>query len=231
MSSDKQNINLTLDNFKYKNNNYDNNTLNYYYNLRKNKKDPLFNEIIPKHLRFKFYYEWDPFTGIRLNKDKNGPLYFNALTLYEFYFINRYRGLWIDNDIISDVNNYYGEMIGHGKNINNLKDRHKYLFRIPIMDCYIPAVNNDNFNIKTTLSLVTFGPILTDSEIAQIDEIVLESDNTKTPLSVLKKLYDGALDDLPDISKYVKIHPNLKYEEYVYMYNIQCVNNLVSLKK
>ena len=210
---------------------YDNETLITYYHRRKNKLNAFSGERIPKKIKFKFYHMWNPFTGERLDIDKNGPLLFNALEYYDFIFANRYRCLWINNNTIDEeANNYYGEILGTGKDMTiNTKYRHKYLYNLQIDDCYLPKNNDVNFR-----SLITFGPILNDDEIAKIDNIVKKNYKDRTPMSELKKLYDGALDNSPSIdiiNKYKRIFPNYTYEQLVNTYNTECVNKLVSLRK
>ncbi len=211
-------------------NDYDDNTTNLYYNRRIKKLNTLSGDKIKKKYIFKFYYKWDPFNGIRLDKDEIGPLYFDALELYEFYFVNRFRELWI-KESIDNIPPYYGEIVGSGISMKKKGNKtHKYLYRLPIIDCYLPNIKNNNISTKM-YSYITFGPLLTKKEIEHIDKIVLLEKSDRTPLSRLKELYDGALDKNPDISKYKEIHSSLNNEELIYLYNTQCVNKLVGLKK
>lgn len=166
------------------NNNYDLTTTETYRIKRLFKLDPFTDEEIPENLMFKFYHKWDPYTGERSTIDEVGPLCFNALTLYEYYFKNRLNGLW--NPPTGVFEGYYGDLVGCGENIEIVSrglNPQKYLFRLPIIDCYLKQDHN--------LSVVAMGPLLTNEEINTIDKLI--NGKKKSPLSLIKKYYDSAI--------------------------------------
>jgi len=213
--------------------NYDNTTIETYRIKRIFKIDPITDIEVPDNLAFKFSYMWDPYTGIRGSIDIIGPLYFNAINLYDYYFANRCNGLW--NPPTNEYQGFYGDLIGTGRNIkinSRGSNPEKYLFRIPIIDCYLSP--NHNF------SFVTMGSELIDTEIGQIDELVLKfhpkkSYNNFTPLTQLKYYYDRALDSYPDqdsdeIKELKSKYPNLTQREINEKYNRYWVDKLVKIR-
>lgn len=210
---------------------YDNTTNETYRIKRLYKLDPLTDESIPGNLLFEFKYKWDPITGERIGIDENGPLCFNAINLYNYYYANRYKGLW--NPAIDNFEGFYGDLLGSGKTIN-INSRgpnpEKYLFRLPIIDCYLIKGHN--------LSIITMGPILDDSEIEFIDNIVYKYNKNRykiyTSLKTLKIYYDNALNDKPnmkchEIKELKKNYPDISKNEILYRYNKIWVDKLVSL--
>lgn len=176
---------------------YDKTTRENYRIRRIYKIDPLIDKEIPNELIFEFEKEWNPYTGIRSRTDIIGPLCFNAINLYDYFYLNRYKGLWTPPQ--DGYQGMYGDMLGSGKRVN-IKSRgcypEKYLYRLPIIDCYLPPTHN--------LSVVTMGPELTEDEISKIDSIVNKfhpKRNHKkfSSLTMLKYYYDRALDIYPDI--------------------------------
>ena len=212
---------------------YDNTTNETYRIKRLFKIDPILDNEVPENLAFKFIFSWDPYTGIRNGIDVIGPLYFNAITLYDYYFSNRFIGLWIPPS--DQFQGYYGDLIGTSKNIE-IKSRgsypEKYLYRLPIIDCYLPTTHN--------LSIVTIGPELNDNEIKMIDDIIFKYHPKKnlnkfTALSELKKFYDKALEKSPDpncieIIELKKKFLGLSNNEINEKYNRFWVDKLVNLK-
>lgn len=228
--------NNKLDNKELEKNNsikFDKTTTEIYRMKRLFKIDPITDIKVSEEFAFKFYNSWNPYTGIRNNNDEIGPLYFNAITLYDFYFINRYKGLW--NPPSEQYQGYYGELLGTGKNIK-IKSRgynpEKYLYRLPIIDCYLPK--NHNF------SIITIGPELNNNEIEQIDNIILKLHpkktlNNFTTLSQLKFYYDKALDPSPDQNcSEIKIlkekYKDLSCIEINDKYNRYWVDKLINIK-
>jgi len=214
--------------------NYDVTTNETYRIKRLFSIDPITDQEVPNNLAFKFIFAWNPYTGNRCEQDIIGPLYFNAIDLYNYYFINRYNGLW--HPPIEQYQGYYGDLIGTSKNIE-IKSRgfnpEKYLYRLPIIDCYLP--NNHN------LSVITMGPELTDNEISEIDFIVMQFHPKKslsnfTSLTSLKYYYDRSLDSSPDpnsdeIIELKKKYGNLLSEKEINdKYNRYWVDKLVRLK-
>ncbi|AYV80026.1 MAG: hypothetical protein Gaeavirus6_1, partial [Gaeavirus sp.] len=180
---------------------YDKTTTEYYGLMRKNKIDPIMHDEIPEDLIFEFKDKWNPLTGQRESTDASGPLCFNALNLYEYYFINRLNGLWTSST--SEYEGFYGDSIGRGQDIKInavVSCPERYLYRLPIIDCYLKKNHNH--------SIITMGPKLLDDEIALIDELVSNHVGSDRPtLKVLKELYDSALDSEPDLSKLISENP------------------------
>ncbi len=235
---------IKKDNNHNKNNNKDKNvdiaevtydkTTNETYRIKRLFKiDPITDQEIPTNLLFEFEYSWNPYSGIRDKIDIIGPLCFNAINLYDHYFLNRYKGLWNPPD--NQFQGYYGDLLGTGKGIQ-IKSRglspEKYLYRLPIIDCYLPHDHN--------FSVVTFGPELNDNEITQIDKIVLQfhpkkSHSNFTPLSTLKYYYDNAISSSPDpnsteIKELKNKYPSLSDKEINDKYNRFWVDKLVKIK-
>lgn len=212
---------------------YDKTTCETYRIKRLYKIDPIYDVEIPKDFIFEFKNKWNPYNGLRGDIDIVGPLCFNAINLYDYYYINRYKGLWIPPQ--DGFQGIYGDMVGSGK-IVSIKSRgkypEKYLFRLPIIDCYLPPIHN--------LSVVTMGPELTEQEITQIDYIVTKLHPKKSnykfaSLTMLKYYYDRALDmsldpELDDIKELKSKYPNMSQNEINQKYNRHYVDKLVNLK-
>lgn len=214
-------------------NEYDKTTMETYRVRRLFKIDPLTDQEVQENMAFKFEYNWDPYSGLRNTTDPVGPLYFNAITLYNHYFLNRYKGLW--NPPQDQYQGYYGDLIGTGKKIkitSRGNNPERYLYRLPIIDCYLPPTHKN--------SVITMGPELTEDEVLQIDVIVSQhhpsrSHSNFVSLSTLKYYYDNALEISPDpecteIKNLVKKFPNLTTREINEKYNRMWVDKLVKLK-
>lgn len=211
--------------------NFDKTTTETYRIKRIFKIDPLTDLEVSEKLAFKFMHEWDPYTGIRGSNDIIGPLYFNAINLYDYFFSNRYKGLW--NPPVDEYQGYYGDLLGTGKNIE-IKSRgsnpEKYLYRIPIIDCYLPQTHN--------YSHITMGPELTDKEISEIDKIICKYHTKKlninfVSLKFLKYCYDMALETSPnhDSAEIIVLkikYPNLNDKEINEKFNRYWVDKLVN---
>lgn len=220
------NFNVSLTDFKQKeellyDKNYEDRTTEYYKTLRLRKMDPIINIDLDDNNSFKFKYMWDPYTGERKEPDPFGPLYFDADSLIHYYYINRLKNLW--NEPVDDTNGYYegyyDMSVGSGDNINIIgrgECPEKYLFRIPIIDCYLEKDYNKSF--------ITMGPRLTDDEVKEIDRIAQKNPSNyrqmfrknRPSLYEMKKLYDEAINlnphiDLNGIYSEDKIK-NLKYK-------------------
>ena len=192
----------------YKTNNnkpiiYDKLTMKTYVAIRKTKVDPITLNKTPTENIFQFHFQWDPYTGQRLDKDPYGPLCFNVVILAHYFYINRLNHLWINPS--DERNGYfqgiYGEAVGIGKNFS-IKGRGNfpewYLFRIPIPNCYL----TDDHNIQ----IPTFGPELTNKEILEINSKLHSNNryqkmfyNNPPDLVQMKKLYDKAISQTPRI--------------------------------
>ncbi len=197
ISNESKDINTNTNNNENNENNVNNNTIRQYdktttetYRIKRLYKiDPLTDQEIPNHLAIEFKYVWNPYTGNLLEEDITGPLCFNALALYDYYFSNRYKGIW--NPPQNQFQGYYGEHLGTGSNLE-IKSRgtnpEKYLYRLPIIDCYLPPEHN--------FSTITMGPKLTNEQIELIDGIVSKyhkNKNNFTSLKTLKEYYDNAI--------------------------------------
>jgi hypothetical protein len=203
-------------------NDYDETTTEQYRTLRLYKFDPIMNEPIPRDLMFEFKYKWDPFTGQRKAIDKMGSLYFNAWNLYQYYYSNRSNGLWCPP--VQQFQGYYGDLLGCGKDmmINARPCPEKYLYKLPIIDCYLKKSHNH--------SIITMGPTLTNEEIDILDVLTCTHRKNKPSLKILKEYYDQALNDLPDISPLKKINPELSDKELIEKYNRSFVDKLVNAR-
>lgn len=212
---------------------YDNTTNESYRIKRLFKIDPFTDKKISSNLIFEFINIWNPYTGLREGLDPIGPLCFDAINLYDYYYTNRYKGLWYPP--VDQFQGYYGNLLGAGKSVK-IKSRgtnpEKYLFRLPIIDCYLKP--NHNY------SVITMGPELTDQEISQIDMIVLKYHPKKSIenfacLTQIKYYYDNALNSSPDsnsdeIIEMKKKYPTLNDAEINEKYNKYWVDKLVKLK-
>lgn len=185
--SESTNMNISIDK---KNNIYDKfnkTTTEYYKIMRELHLDPITCEKVPDNLAFKFEYMWDPITGERIEKDPNGPLYFNVKNIIKNFYYNRLRMLWTDGE---EYQGYYGDGVGAGEDLINGRgnNTHLHLFRLPIIDCYLTK----DFN----LSIITMGPKLTDEEIDSIQKIYNKAcDKNKkiNLLTTIKSLYEQAI--------------------------------------
>jgi len=179
-------------------NKYDKSTRETYRTMRELKLDPITHEKVPEDLQFKFEYMWDPITGERLGKDKYGPLYFNVINLSKNFYYNRLRLLWTEGEIENGIRyeGYYGDGVEAGQDlfINGRGDhKHMHLFRLPIIDCYLPE--------KFSMSIITMGPLLNNNEIKEIqDKIDSYYNKQKKPIKKIrfnlchmKECYDFAI--------------------------------------
>lgn len=202
---------------------YDETTTEKYRIMRLLKIDPIMNDEIPKNLIFEFKYKWNPISGLRTDIDDYGALCFNALNLYEYYYKNRFIGLW--NPPADQYQGYYGDMVGCGENIiiNGKHCPEKYLYRLPIIDCYLKKSHN--------YSIITMGPIITNNEIDVIDSLIKNYIKHRPTLKFLKENYDRAINNSPDITKLKKTYPTLSENELKEKYNRMHVDTLVNLSK
>jgi hypothetical protein len=201
---------------------YEDRTSKYYTTLRIRKMDPFIN-IELEDVFFKFDHMWDPYTGERTMIDPFGPLCFDPDTLIHYFHINRLKNLWVPSS--RDINNnyyeaYYDMLVGSNMNIIGRGEcPEKYLFRLPIIDCYLEKDYNK--------SVITMGPILTNNEIKQIDILAnMNPDNyintfgyNRPSLYEMKTLYDKAV--YSDI--YIKNKENYTKNELKSLkYKINC---------
>lgn len=175
---------------------YDKTTTEHYRTRRLYRVDPLTDNPVPEHLAFEYGHKWNPVTGERTEIDEIGPLVFDAVNLYNYYYVNRYKGLWYPAE--GGFQGRYGDCLGKTNQIIDKGIIHpeRYLFRLPIIDCYLSPSSN-------SFSLITMGPELTDDEIDMIDKIVcahhpMRKTNGFIPLKEIKRYYDLALENRPD---------------------------------
>jgi len=177
-----------------------------YSNFRNKNLDPILLEELPiegyqdKKI-FKFKYKWNPYTGDRKEKDPNGYLAFDPDTLIQHFYSNRLNYLW-ESSSDNTYTGYYGDALGNGPNFEIVgRGKHPdwYLFRLPIIDCYLIK---DHCNQS-----VTMGPILEVKEIKEIDRLAKKYGNNyknkfnkKRPsLFKLYKLYQNAINSNPNV--------------------------------
>ena len=68
---------------------YDKTTNETYRIRRLFKVDPFTDQEIPTNLIFEFVNIWNPYTGLREKNDPIGPLCFNAINLYDYYYAKK----------------------------------------------------------------------------------------------------------------------------------------------
>ena len=179
---------------------FDNRTMGFYKSARMCHIDPILNVEVDENIAFKFTDQWDPYTGERLGVDPFGPLYFNPISLTYHYYLHRLDGLWKNAVDTPDgyFEGYYDMFVGTGSELEVVgRDKYVelYLFRLPILDCYLTPDHNKSF--------ITVGPKLTDQEILQLDKLcensVVQEEYHKTfcskcpSLAKIKSLYDSAI--------------------------------------
>ena len=149
---------------------------------------------------FKFYHQWDPYNGTRTTIDPMGPLLFDANALIHYWYVNRLNHLW--HNAVDEAgglyHGYYGDGVGNGPLFNITgRGNHMdwYLFRLPIMDCYLPDDHNEQF--------VTMGPILTNDEISMVYKLAKKSPYEFGPnrpnVVMMKAKYEQAITMKPTI--------------------------------
>lgn len=206
---------------------YDKTTTEIYRIKRQFKIDPLTDQEIPSNLLFEYNYRWDPYTGMIIDEDPIGPLCFNALNLYNYYYLNRFKGLW--NAPEGQFEGYYGDLVGAGPDLE-IKSRgsnpEKYLFRLPIIDCYLPPEHN--------FSIITMGPKLSNEDIEKIDKILITRGKNFIKLKNIKENYDCAIINNKKDSRFIKyknkLSLDLTEEEKLENFNRFNVDKLVRMK-
>lgn len=213
---------------------YDNYTREKYRVMRKRNMDPITYEELDGNLSFKFKYRWDPYTGERSEEDQDGPLHFDPDILIKYFHTKRLEKLWVKP---SDEQNgffsgYYDDGVGAGNDFYlEARGYHPewYLFRLPILDCYLTKDHNKQF--------ITLGPILTDSEIREIDRLAnmnpnnyINSYQTKRPsLIEIKRLYDIAISKKHDIQNKNNFSNDMLIDAYSKI-SRQAVDELIKIK-
>jgi hypothetical protein len=218
-------------------NQYDDKTTNYYSKLREMKMDPILQESVEDNISFKYYNKWNAYSGEKLNeKDPYGPLCFHPDILIKYYYTNRLNELWIDelDDGINIYEGHYGDAIGAGENIfiqSRGNNPDKYLFRLPITDCYW-LKNFSNYMV------ITMGPKLTDNEVKLIDELAVKcGDNyyekfgeERPSLFKIKQLYDQAISNKPKTDDDISHLSTKEKEDYYFKLNIDAIDKLKKLR-
>lgn len=171
-----------------------NETMEYYKACRIRHMDPIIQKDIDSTQSYKYYYEWDPYNGQICGIDSDGPLAFHPDTLIKYFYTNRLNDLWVPPS--HEYEGYYDMAVGSGSDIcvNGICPE-KYLFRLPIHDCYLRQDHN--------FSLVTMGPRLSDNDIREIVKMTeYDSDyyfnnygSSRPDLCLMKKLYDEAINN------------------------------------
>lgn len=184
---------------------FDEKTMLYYKTMRFRKMDPIILADVDDDKCFKFYHQWNPYTGERLGIDPYGPLCFHPDSLVKYFYENRLNNLWVNefNQNGIQYEGYYEDAVGAGFDIY-IQSRgfnpEKYLFRLPIIDCYwIPGMENE--------AVITMGPVLTDDEIKEIDKLAKKHGSyyltqyraPRPSLFAIKQLYDTAVSKKPPI--------------------------------
>lgn len=179
---------------------YNDTTTVYYKSHRIQKSDPITFEELKEDTCFSYYNMWNPYKGNILDIDPFGPLCFNPITIVSHIYYSRLNNLWIHESNENDgvYSGYYGVGVGAGENfeiINKGTYPERYIFRLPIIDCYL--LKNNNMNT------ITFGPKLTDRDIYKIDCLMTEHYNNDEiyqkigSLAKLKRYYDIAISKEP----------------------------------
>lgn len=215
---------------------YDKRTIEYYKVMRSRKMDPILSMDIDDKISFEYPYIWDPYTGNASHVlDPDGPLSFHPDVLIHYFYTNRLNNLWVEpvDDIVNGYfQGYYDMAVGTGENVA-IQGRgeypEKYLFRIPIIDCYLTKDHND--------MVVTMGPKLSDADIATIynkalklgDNYKLMFGRNRPNLIKMKEYYDQALSTKPSYDKDLSNISVEKKQEIYYKLNRVAVDCLRSM--
>lgn len=184
---------------------FDDKTMNYYKAMRYRKMDPIYLLDVDETKCFKFYHQWNPYNGERLDIDPYGPLCFHPDSLIKYFYENRLNNLWVNESQHNGVyyHGYYDDAVGAGPDIyihSRGSNPEKYLFRLPIIDCYwLTDFQNE--------IVVTMGPMLTLDEIKEIDDLAKNCGNhyksqygaNRPSLLEMKLLYDTAIAKEPSV--------------------------------
>ena len=207
-----------------------------YSQFRNKNIDPILLESLPidgypNNKYFKFKYKWDPYTGERKTIDTNGFLSFDPDTLVHYFYSNRMNYLWESSN--NDYTGYYGDALGNGPDFE-IKGRGKhpdwYLFRLPIIDCYILK---DHCHQS-----VTMGPILNEKELKEIDKLAkkygknyqIKYKKKRPSLLKMYKIYKDAINSDPDINIDSEVIPFVEktfINKLRYNVNVKAVEKLL----
>lgn len=177
---------------------YDNRTTQYYKTLRICHIDPILNMDVDEKIAFKFTSQWDPYTGERISDDPFGALYFHPATLIYYFYTHRLDGLWKDAVDTPEgfYEGYYDMLVGSGEElevVGRAKYTELYLFRLPILDCYLTSEHNKSF--------ITMGPKLNDSEIDNLESL------SQLP-NIKKEYFEMFQRNIPSIKKMKSLYDN-----------------------
>lgn len=212
---------------------YDKRTTEYYRVMRLRKLDPILSIDLDDKTSFQFPYMWDPYTGkATTTRDPDGPLYFHPDVLIHHFYTNRLNNLWVEP--IDDVANgyfegYYDMAVGTGDDIliqGRGEYPEKYLFRIPIIDCYLTKDHNN--------MVITMGPKLSDSDIKDMYNCAERlGDNYKKMfgkprpnLVKMKEYYDQAISKTPKYDRDLSNETPQKKQEIYNKLNRLAVDKL-----
>lgn len=217
---------------------FDETTTTYYKVMRERKLNVFTqDDDIEVDKCFEYRYMWDAFTGEQLGIDPCGSLWFHPVELVNYFAENCLKNLWHDqvDETGGLYEGYYGDLLGSGEDMYVKGRGHYtelYLFRLPIVDCYIPKGCN--------LSLITMGAKLTIEDLKLIDDLIekhhvalYQKKYKKNPPSLIemKKYYDQALSATPSLEP--SITESLLSADELQLKrsqaNINAVNNLKKL--
>jgi len=179
--------------------NYDEMT-NYYKSHRIQKTDPITFAELKEETCFSYDKMWNPYNGLILNNDPFGPLCFSPDTIVSHIYYTRLNNLWISESDEKDgvYSGYYGDGVGAGEEfelINRGNYPERYIFRLPIPNCYLPEEHNMN--------TITFGPKFTNQDITKLDTLMNNYHKSNDiykkigSLANLKRYYDVAISKDP----------------------------------
>ena len=132
---------------------YDKTTIEKYRVFRLRKMDPIAYVETEDDYAFQFKYIWDPYTGERKDTfDQYGPLFFDPDILIKHYFTKILSKLWVQpsDEKGGFYEGYYDDGAGAGEDFFVAGRGHHpewYLFRLPIIDCYLTKDHNKQYII------------------------------------------------------------------------------------
>jgi hypothetical protein len=200
---------------------YDKKTTEQYRVYRLRQLDPISRDEIEDEYAFKFKYIWDPYTGERKGIDDNGPLCFDPDYLIYYYLTKILTKLWVQpvDEKGGYYEGYYDDGAGGGDDFYLPSRGHHpewYLFRLPIIDCYLTNDHNKQF--------ITLGPKLTEDEVLEIDRLAKKRptsfkdrfNRNRPSLVEMKKLYDQAISKTPILEE---VAQDMSQEDLQVLYN------------
>lgn len=214
---------------------YDQTTRETYRVLRKRVMDPVTFEEISEHRAFKYKYQWDPYTGETTGIDTDGPLSFDPDILIKHFHTKRLDKLYVmpKDETGGFYEGYYDDGVGAGEQFYVEGRGHHpewYLFRLPINDCYVTEDHNRQH--------ITFGPKLTDEEVAEIDRLANVSSSNyrkmfskpRPSLTLMKKHYDMAISENPLTQEEMEGKTEDEIKLLKHQKNTEAVNYLINMR-